>query len=61
MIVALASGKVAGANPWHSMGYEWTKTQSPPVTHNFVDQPTYPNAPHDYTVEGAQQEVTHAA
>ncbi len=62
MIIALVKGRYAGTNPWGSMGYEWNKTQTPPVTHNFTDQPTYPNAPHDYTVEAAEKEgVTHAA
>jgi cytochrome c oxidase subunit 1 len=60
LLISLRWGKVAGPNPWGSQGYEW-KTLSPPPAENFLEQPTYPNPPHDYRElpEGAA-EVTHA-
>jgi cytochrome c oxidase subunit 1 len=60
LAISLKAGKYAGANPWHSEGYEWTRTQSPPITHNFHGQPVYPRSPHDYTGP-ASDEVKHAA
>jgi cytochrome c oxidase subunit I len=60
LAISLRTGKVAGRNPWYSAGYEWSRTQSPPITHNFHDQPIYPTVPHDYTREG-DDEVKHAA
>jgi cytochrome c oxidase subunit I len=48
LLLSLKYGKPAGPNPWGSRGYEW-KTASPPHPENFLEQPTYPRAPHDYT------------
>ncbi len=48
LVISLKAGKVSGANPWGSAGYEWF-TQSPPITHNFEVTPSYERAPHDYT------------
>lgn len=50
LVHALIWGKRSGANPWGSRGYEW-KTASPPPQHNFVETPTYPFHPHDYTYD----------
>ena len=49
LIISLKYGKVAGPNPWHSAGYEWRYTQSPPITHNFHGNPVYPLTAYDYT------------
>ena len=45
--LSLRYGKVAGANPWGSRGFEWA-TPSPPPTHNFEDPPVITVDPHDY-------------
>ena len=58
LLVSLKHGRVAGPNPWGSRGYEWM-TLSPPPPENFLEQPTYPRPPHDYSDLGAA-EVTHA-
>jgi cytochrome c oxidase subunit 1 len=59
LLISLKHGRIAGSNPWGSRGYEW-KTLSPPPPENFLEQPTYPRPPHDYSDLGAA-EVTHAA
>jgi cytochrome c oxidase subunit 1 len=57
LLLSLKYGKPAGPNPWGSRGYEWN-TLSPPPEENFLEQPAYPRAPHDYTdaatAEGAR-------
>lgn len=37
----------AADNPWGSRTLEWA-TQSPPITHNFIDQPVLMHGPYDY-------------
>jgi cytochrome c oxidase subunit I len=59
LLFSLKWGRDSGANPWGSRGYEW-KTLSPPPTENFLEQPTYPTAPHDYTEGAVGYEVKHA-
>ncbi|MBX5480490.1 MAG: cbb3-type cytochrome c oxidase subunit I [Myxococcaceae bacterium] len=49
---SLRWGKVSGANPWGSRGYEWL-TPSPPPLHNFHEVPTFERDVHDYTVPEA--------
>ncbi len=44
---SLLSGKPAPENPWGSAGYEWL-TATPPVFHNFVEQPIIERGPYDY-------------
>ncbi len=51
---ALRYGRVAGANPWGSRGYEWT-VPSPPPKHNFEEPPTFDRHPHDYTIPGVDR------
>jgi cytochrome c oxidase subunit 1 len=41
-------GEVAGNNPWGASGLEW-RTQSPPLTENFVEVPTDIPEPYEYT------------
>jgi cytochrome c oxidase subunit 1 len=47
LLVALRHGPRAPANPWGSMGYEWT-TPSPPPEHNFPSPPVMTRGPYDY-------------
>jgi cytochrome c oxidase subunit 1 len=44
---SLTSGKKAPPNPWGSAGYEWA-TASPPIEHNFHEQPVMKRGPYDY-------------
>jgi len=41
-------GQKAGANPWLATGLEWT-TQSPPLPHNFIDQPVVTEGAYEYS------------
>src|SRR5690606_35090236 len=50
LVHALKGGKPSGPNPWGSRGYEW-KTATPPPPHNFLETPTFPHPPHDYTYD----------
>jgi cytochrome c oxidase subunit I len=45
---SLKKGAVAGNNPWGASGLEW-RTQSPPLTENFVDVPTDIPEAYEYT------------
>jgi cytochrome c oxidase subunit 1 len=54
LLLSLKYGKPAGPSPWGSHGYEW-KTLSPPPEENFLEQPTYPEEPHDYSAPRAAQ------
>jgi cytochrome c oxidase subunit 1 len=40
-------GQIAGRNPWHSNGLEWT-TPSPPGHGNFDYQPIVYRGPYEY-------------
>jgi cytochrome c oxidase subunit 1 len=48
LLVALFTGRKAGANPWGSACYEWL-TVSPPPQHNFEEAPVFARDPYDYT------------
>ncbi len=52
LLWSLKYGPVAGPNPWGATGLEW-KTQSPPITENFVVTPTVTEEPYDYARQGA--------
>ncbi len=41
-------GEQAGSNPWMATGLEWT-TQSPPLPHNFADQPVVTEGAYEYS------------
>jgi len=43
-------GPVAIRNPWNGLSLEW-RTASPPIEHNFHDQPTVSGGPYDYPVD----------
>ncbi len=45
---SLKKGEVAGNNPWGASGLEW-RTQSPPLTENFVEVPTDIPEAYEYT------------
>ncbi len=47
LTVALRGPKNAPENPWGGTTLEW-QTQSPPITHNFIGQPTIDHEPYDY-------------
>ena len=51
LLWSLRYGAVAGNNPWHATGLEWT-TQSPPISHNFEQTPIVTSGPYDYQPEG---------
>src|ERR1035437_1439553 len=44
---SLKYGEIAGANPWHAAGLEWT-VQSPPPVENFVETPIVDFEAYDY-------------
>jgi cytochrome c oxidase subunit 1 len=45
---SLKYGEVAGNNPWGASGLEW-RTQSPPLTENFLEVPTDIPEAYEYT------------
>jgi cytochrome c oxidase subunit 1 len=55
LLASLRKPMDAPDNPWGGTTLEWT-TSSPPITHNFEDQPVLERAPYDYR----PQPVTHA-
>jgi cytochrome c oxidase subunit 1 len=55
-IWSLKYGQIAGANPWRAAGLEW-KTQSPPLTYNFLEVPIVTEEAYDYENIGNQVEV----
>jgi cytochrome c oxidase subunit 1 len=55
LLASLKFGPKASANPWGGTTMEW-QTDSPPITHNFHDQPVLEREPYDYR----PREVTHA-
>jgi cytochrome c oxidase subunit 1 len=58
LVASLFAGRVSGANPWGSRGYEWN-TPSPPDLLNFPETPVITRPPHEYQ-DDAEAEVTHA-
>ncbi|MFN7977245.1 MAG: cytochrome c oxidase subunit I, partial [Vicinamibacterales bacterium] len=47
-LYSLKYGEVAGNNPWGASGLEW-RTQSPPITENFLEVPTDIPEAYEYT------------
>jgi cytochrome c oxidase subunit 1 len=47
LLSSLKNGAKAGPNPWGGASLEW-KTQSPPITENFVDTPEIKHGPYDF-------------
>lgn len=50
-IHSLIYGQKAPANPFHATTLEWTNTQSPPIAHNFHEQPVWRNDLYEYKEE----------
>jgi cytochrome c oxidase subunit 1 len=48
LIWSLRYGKIAGPNPWHATGLEWT-TASPPPTENFEQTPVVTQEAYHYS------------
>jgi cytochrome c oxidase subunit 1 len=47
LLIALRYGPKSPHDPWGSKGFEWL-SPTPPPTHNFDIQPTFPTEPHRY-------------
>jgi cytochrome c oxidase subunit I len=41
-------GTIAPDNPWNAQTLEWTHTQTPPIEHNFHEQPVVTKGPYDF-------------
>ncbi|HEY1066954.1 MAG TPA: cbb3-type cytochrome c oxidase subunit I, partial [Pirellulales bacterium] len=52
---SLLFGPVAGRNPWHANGLEWT-APSPPGHGNFDVQPVVYRGPYEYNVPGVDED-----
>jgi cytochrome c oxidase subunit I len=48
LVYSIKYGEVAGNNPWGASGLEW-RTQSPPLTENFLEVPTDIPEAYEYT------------
>ena len=51
---SLRYGKIAGPNPYRSVGLEW-QTSSPPITLNFVATPVVTHEAYEYSPEEAEE------
>ena len=47
LLASLKTGPLAPDNPWGGTTMEW-QSSSPPVVHNFEDQPVFEHEPYDY-------------
>jgi cytochrome c oxidase subunit 1 len=47
LIHSLRNGKIASANPWGALTFEW-ETTSPPHPHNFEHEPKVTHGPYDF-------------
>jgi cytochrome c oxidase subunit 1 len=54
LLWSLRYGALAGANPWHASGLEWT-TPSPPPTENFIETPVVTEEPYTYSAPEVQE------
>jgi cytochrome c oxidase subunit 1 len=50
LLWSLRYGEIAGDNPWHAKGLEWT-TPSPPATYNFPETPVVTEGAYAYQVD----------
>jgi cytochrome c oxidase subunit 1 len=55
LLASLKYGPLAPDNPWGGTTMEW-QTSSPPIAHNFEEQPVLEHEPYDYR----PKTVTHA-
>ena len=56
LLASLRKPALAGPNPWHATGLEWT-VSSPPPEHNFEQTPVVTRAPYDYEPETEHVQV----
>jgi cytochrome c oxidase subunit 1 len=47
LLASLKTGPLAPDNPWGGTTMEW-ESSSPPVVHNFEEQPVFEHEPYDY-------------
>ena len=47
MLHSVFRGRPAGQNPWGGVSLEW-QTATPPITHNFEEQPVVERGPYDF-------------
>lgn len=50
LLMSLKNGAKASRNPWGSRTIEWTDCSSPPIEHNFHEQPIAKHGAYDFTV-----------
>jgi cytochrome c oxidase subunit 1 len=48
LLMSLKSGPKAPDNPWGALTLEWTHTKTPPIEHNFDEQPKVTMGAYDY-------------
>jgi cytochrome c oxidase subunit 1 len=48
LVMSLIKGEKAPDNPWDALTLEWTHTATPPIEHNFHDQPSVDKGPYDF-------------
>jgi cytochrome c oxidase subunit 1 len=48
LVHSLFKGEKATDNPWKAMTLEWTHTATPPIEHNFTEQPVVEHGPYDF-------------
>jgi cytochrome c oxidase subunit I len=48
LLHSLRNGEKCGPNPWNAQSLEWTATASPPIEHNFHEQPRVENDPYNF-------------
>jgi cytochrome c oxidase subunit 1 len=52
LAMSLRSGTKAPDNPWNAKTLEWTHTATPPIEHNFHEQPIVTHGPYDFDESG---------
>jgi cytochrome c oxidase subunit I len=55
---SIKKGPKSPVNPWCATGLEWNNTQSPPIEHNFAEDPVVDVDVYDYTDERVYQKST---
>lgn len=51
LLHSLIAGKKATQNPWKAHGLEWTAAATPPIAHNFLEDPVVRGEAYDYEDE----------
>ncbi len=47
-VICMLRGRKAPQNPWGALTLEWTHAASPPITHNFHEEPVVTEWPYEY-------------